>query len=359
MTAHAVLLKIHRWLGVTVAVFLLILGLTGSVIAFENDIDHWLHPGLYYVPVLPQALPEAALIQIVQERFSPARVVSVHIFRQRDLAHQMQLTDRSGVLISQYDGHILGRVPTPSSAQRIVGYIHQLHTHLTPDPGSMRKTARVGSVIVHIAGFVLCLLVSLGVILWMRARRTSVKWNAPWFRICFDAHHVIGIYSALFLFTMALTGFLVERGAWISRITHSPAPGPFPQLHSELASGANPISVDHAEEVALATIPGTTVTDVLLPRDRKGVILVVLRVPEETSEAAHSYVFVDQYSGTTLHVVNFLTDSPGYRVIRFNRAIHTGDAWGAAGHILASVSSLMLIAMVITGLVIWRKKLAT
>ena len=56
MTAHPILLRIHLWLGIAAAPFLVILGLTGSVIAFENDIDHWLHPALYYVQARPQVL---------------------------------------------------------------------------------------------------------------------------------------------------------------------------------------------------------------------------------------------------------------------------------------------------------------
>jgi uncharacterized iron-regulated membrane protein len=85
---------------------------------------------------------------------------------------------------------------------------------------------------------------------------------------------------------------------------------------------------------------------------------VVLRVPEETSGSAHSSITVDQYSGAVLEVHNFLTDSKGYRWIRFNRSIHTGDIGGLAGHIVMSLSSLLLAAMVITGFVIWWKKLA-
>jgi uncharacterized iron-regulated membrane protein len=358
MTAHSVVLKLHLWLGAGAAIFLVILGLTGSVTAFENDIEHWLHPGLYYVQVRPQVLPEAELIQTVQQRFAPARVVVAHIFRQPDLAHVMQLNDRSTVLVSQYDGHILGRITGPSTTQKIVGYIHQLHTHLVTDPRSAPKAAKIGAVIVQIVGFMLCLLVLLGLILWWRTKRAAIKWNAPWFRIFFDAHHAIGIYSALFLFTAALTGVLVERGDLIVRLTHSPEPLRFPQLQSSVAAGATPISVDRAEQIALAVIPGTTVTDIQLPLNPKSVFIVVLRVPEETSEAAHSYIFIDQYSGMVLHAINFLTESPGYRVIRFNRSIHTGDVWGTPGHILVSTSSLMLVVMVVTGLVIWLKKLA-
>jgi uncharacterized iron-regulated membrane protein len=85
----------------------------------------------------------------------------------------------------------------------------------------------------------------------------------------------------------------------------------------------------------------------------------MMRVPEETSETVHSSVTIDQYSAKVLNVRNYLTDSAGYRLIRFNRSIHTGDIFGFPTHILVSLSSLMLVVMVITGLVIWWKKLAT
>src|SRR5260370_26288734 len=129
MTTRSVLLSIYLWLSVGAAISLVILGLTGSMVAFENDIDHWLNPGLYCVRVGRQVLPEAELIQTVQQRFAPARVAAVHIFRQPDLAHAVQLNDRSTVLISPYDGHILGRLAGPSTTQKIIGSIHQLHTH--------------------------------------------------------------------------------------------------------------------------------------------------------------------------------------------------------------------------------------
>src|SRR5205823_389255 len=147
-----------------------------------------------------------------------------------------------------YDGQVLGRITGPTTTQKIIGYIHQLHTHLVPNPRSAPRAAKIGAVIVQIAGYILCLLVILGVNLWWRAKRASIAWGAPWFRISFDAHHAIGIYFALFLLIAALTGVLVERGDLISWLTHSPGPTRFPQLQSSLAVGATPISVDRAEQ---------------------------------------------------------------------------------------------------------------
>jgi uncharacterized iron-regulated membrane protein len=105
-------------------------------------------------------------------------------------------------------------------------------------------------------------------------------------------------------------------------------------------------------------MPDASDDTLLLPINPKAVFTIVMRVPEETSGSAHSSIAIDQYSGKVLQVHNFMTDSLGYRWIRFNRSIHTGDIWGLPGHILTSLSSLLLVVMVITGLVIWWKKLA-
>jgi uncharacterized iron-regulated membrane protein len=185
-----------------------------------------------------------------------------------------------------------------------------------------------------------------------------VKWRAQWFRVCFDSHVVLGIYAALFLLIAAVTGVLVAQENWIYSFLHSPVLTPFPRLQSSPSDGLPPITADRAGRIARETLPGTTVTDFMLPIGPKGFFAVILRSPEETSEAAHSYVFLDQFTGRVLYISNFLTNSPGYRAVRFNRSIHTGDVFGTAGHVIMSLSSLVLVVMAITGLVIWLKKLA-
>jgi uncharacterized iron-regulated membrane protein len=170
-----VLLKIHLWFGLTAAIFLVILGLTGSIMAFEGEIDHWLHPTLWYVAVSAHTLPEAELIGKVDRQFAPAQVSAVEFPRQPNLAEMMHLTDRSAVLINPYDGSILGRVMRPTKTQKVLGFIHQLHLRLAPDP--RWPIAPVGKIIISYAGLILCLQVPTGVVLWLRAKRTSIRWN--------------------------------------------------------------------------------------------------------------------------------------------------------------------------------------
>jgi uncharacterized iron-regulated membrane protein len=120
MTVRTALLKIHLYLGLAAAVFLVVLGLTGSIMAFEGDIDHWLHPSIWYVKAGPRVLPEGELIAGVQRQFAPARVGGVEMSPHPDLAQRMGLTDRSAVMVNPYDGRVLGRVVGASQTQKIL-----------------------------------------------------------------------------------------------------------------------------------------------------------------------------------------------------------------------------------------------
>jgi uncharacterized iron-regulated membrane protein len=359
MTARGVLLKVHFWLGLAAAIFLAILGLTGSVMAFENDYDHWLHPELFYVKASARALPEQVLIRVVEQRFAPARVASVQVFPKPNLARVIQTTDRRSVFVNPYDGSVLGSVRGGFAIDRILGEVHEIHLRLTPHPRSTPRMATIGKIAVSFAGLMLCVLVPTGLILFLRARRTTIKWNASWFRIFFDTHHVIGVYASLFLLISAFTGILIgfesgERA--IYAVTRSRPPTPLSQVESTPVPGVAPISADRAIEIAHDAIVNSSLAGVLVPLGPKGVWTVLLHVPEETAENVHGSVSIDQYSGLVLQVRNLLTDSLGYRVIRFNRSIHTGDIGGMPLQIVESLSSLLLVVMVVTGIAIWWKR---
>jgi len=354
-----VVLKVHLYLGLVAGIFLVVLGLTGSIIAFEGDIDHWLPRGRWYVTAGSRAIAEGELIDQVQRRVAPARVSAVQFSPQRNLAQMMQLTDRSAITVNPYDGSILSRITGPTRTQRVLGSIHQIHLRLATDGRS--AIAPAGKVIVSYAGLILCLLAPTGLILWWRTKRASVQWSGSWFRRSFDLHQVIGIYAGLFLWIAAFTGILIgfdfgEKA--IYSLTNSQRPSFARPPQGEPIGVATPIGVDRAMEIARQTMPSAFLENLSIPLNGKGAFTMVMRVPEETSGSAHSSVTVDPNTGKVLQVHDFRTESQGYRWIRFNRAIHTGDIWGLTGHLLTSLSSLLLVVMVATGLVIWWKKLA-
>src|SRR5579863_1597506 len=354
-----VVLQVHLYLGLIAGLFLIVLGLTGSIMAFEGDIDHWLHPGMWYIAAGGQPLPEGQLIAGVEHRFAPARVAVVQMSQHRDLAQLMLLTDRLGVTVNPYTGAALGRRIVPTRTDRWIEAIHQVHLRLAGNIGA--PWAGAGKVAVNYAGLALFLLAPTGLVLWWRTKRTSIHWTASWFRIFFDTHRVIGIYAGLFLWIAGFTGVLIGFD-WgekmIYAVTHSERPNVGRPQTSTPVPGASPIGMDRAIGVAKAAISNAALEMLFLPQKPEDAYEVIFHVPGQTSSSADSSAVVDQFSGQALAVRNFLKDSQGYRWIRFNRSIHTGDIGGLAGHIVMSLSSLLLVAMVITGVVIRLKKLA-
>jgi len=360
MSPRRIIIKVHLYLGLTAALFLLLLGLTGSIMAFEGDIDHWVHWHDWYVTPGDHTLSEDNLIANVERQVSPARVSMVQILPKRNLAQAMQLSDRSVVTVNPYSGSILRRSTAPNGTQKLLGQIHQLHLRLAPEPRG--AWARIGKQIISWVGLLLCILVPTGFILWWRTKRASIEWkNATWFRRCFDAHQAIGLYAGVFLWIAAFTGILIGFD-WgeeaIYKLTGSAGPSRPTMAASIEAHGANRISVDRALDFARLAIPQGVVEIVQLPRGPNGAFFFVLRVPEETTGSPHSTVAIDQYSGKVLQARDFRTDSRGFYWVRFNRAIHTGDVFGTTGHVITAVSSLLLVVMVLTGAVIWLKRLA-
>ena len=360
VTVRRILLKIHLFLALAAAPILLVLGLTGSVMAFENDIPHWLHPSLFYVRPGPTTLPEQELIRHVEQQFA-LPVQGAQILSGANLARVFQLPGGRSVFVNPYDGAILGAAQGGVRSDRWMQYVHQIHLRLVPDPSAMPHLAAAGKVIVSWAGVVLCLLVPTGLILFWRTRRVTVRWRGPWFRACFDLHHVLGAGSAPLLLVAAVTGVLIgfpfgERVIYSA--TASTSPRPLPPPRSTPGRAGPPISIDQALATARAAMPDAEVTGYSLPRQTTGVFTVLMRVPGETSLAVHSSVAIDQYDGAVLQKRDFRTDSAGYYWIRFNRSVHTGDVAGTLTHVITSVVSLLLVLMILTGLTIWWKKLA-
>ena len=47
---YGLLVALHRYVGLTIALFLVVVGLTGSIIAFHSELDAWANPDLFHAP---------------------------------------------------------------------------------------------------------------------------------------------------------------------------------------------------------------------------------------------------------------------------------------------------------------------
>src|SRR5262249_12537066 len=215
----------------------------------------------------------------------------------------------------------------------------------------------VGKPIMSAAGVIILFLSISGLYLWWPLKRISIKPGAKGWRLWFDAHNAIGIFSLLFLLMLSFTGVMIGfdektvplmyklTGSQAAQAPKVPPPPP----------GASPIGVDRAMQIAAAAIPGATPFAINVP-NAKGSYLVRSHYPEDLTPGGRSRVIVDQYTGNVLFAEGSRTAPAGTRMVILNRAMHTGDIYGTPTKTLFSLMSLALVAQVVTGVTMWWKR---
>ena len=349
------ILTVHLVLGISSAIFVLVLGLSGAVIAFENDYDHWFSPKLWYVRPSGVPMSQQSLLEVAQKAAAPLKIGGLTTQDGRpDLAQDYSArngNDEREIFVNPYDGSILG---TRDDAPRYLSWvntIHQLHLRLVKI--RIGKTD-VGKIVVEIAGIEVLLLIPTGFVLWWRRKRGSINWKTPWRLWNWDLHNVIGIYAGIFLLLAAITGFFISFEQPLYWATGSKPPERGRMIRSTPPPAMQPPqNLDDVLKTASDAIPGARPSQVLLPNGLTGSYVVFMRVPEETSPAVHSNVLIEQYTGKVLRADDFRRGSQGYRAIRFNRSLHNGDVLGLPTHIVMAVSSALMAVLAVTGPLIW------
>jgi len=115
------------------------------------------------------------------------------------------------------------------------------------------------------------------------------------------------------------------------------------------------LTPDDAVTTARAAMPGAAPIAVTAPSPTSA-YRVAMRFPEDLTPGGRTRVYVDPYTGAVLQAESSRTTAAGTRIINANRAIHTGDIFGASSKILMSLTSLAAIAQVITGVTMWWKR---
>ncbi|HLZ44347.1 MAG TPA: PepSY-associated TM helix domain-containing protein [Gemmatimonadales bacterium] len=354
MRLRTALFNIHLWLGLSAGIFIALLGITGSIMAFEQEIEHALHPHLWYVPPPPGArsLTLAQIGAAVKQAFPDDTISCYLVATKPGLSDQVGLS-RSLVFVNQYSGAILGQ--QRFGGPDLLNVIHQLHTHLL-----FRGLGDLGGKVVSSAALVLFVMLLSGLYLWWPLKRIRISWRGSAARRSwFDLHNTIGVVSLVVLLALCATGIAIGFEKASSRLFYKMTgsqPAPRPSLHVAIPTAhAVQIGPDSAFAIARAALPGAAPFEADMPAPNEA-YLVRARYPEDLTPGGRSQVLIDSYTGRVLFAQGSRTAPGGTRMVNTNRAIHTGDIGGIPGKIIVSLASLGLALQVITGLLMWIRR---
>ena len=336
-----VLFKLHLIGGLFAGLSLLILGVSGTVLAFSNEIDAFLHPSIFKVAPHAQLLPLTQLAASASAMLHPEDIITVYVPSVRpDRSYWFSVIPSHHrlprqVFVNQYTGKVLGNL----SIVRFTVIMKALHNGMA------------------FSSIVLMFLAPSGLYLWWPLKRIGIKSSAGFRRLSSDLHNSVGFFSSLFMLGFAATGayMVLERWTVPMTIAMTQSKPVWRTVASQPKTGVQPISAGLACSVAQNALPGASILWVSIPHEPRAVYLVKMRFPEDHSDNGGSVVLIDQFSGNTLDVVSTRSNS-AQRVVVLNRAIHTGAIGGGTGRLLAAIGSLTLPLQAITGGWLWWTK---
>ncbi len=213
---------IHRYVGLAMALFLIIEGVTGSLLAFRGDLSALLDPRLVAArPSLEAQKLDLAALAARAEALMP-NANFAYVFRLRDDQAILRMAARNDpktgnshpedpgmIILDPWTGAELGRTPysgyTHGFLANVMPFVNDLHTALAMGGFGVWILAVLAILwtIDCFAGFYLTLPVTLEKF-WRRWRPSwLVKWRGGFYRVNFDLHRASGLWFWVMLFVFA------------------------------------------------------------------------------------------------------------------------------------------------------------
>lgn len=373
--------QLHLGLSLLFGTCFVVLGLTGSAIAWLSEFDRALNPDLLRVAPPPGMAADAAW------RFDPATVQRAvdrlahdpRYGRPTQLAFPEQASD---VFVAWY------RPPAPDSP-----WTQTVGRQVMLDPATLNVTGErnwgelgcsrrllmptiyhlhrylvageVGKTIVGIAGLGMLATALSGLVLWWPKHTLSAVWQAltvrhggSWPRFTFRLHRAAGFIAAPVLLTLGFSGSYFNLPAWIAPAIHAVAPlAGGGKLVNRSAEGSEPLPLARAVELAQAAYPLARLSRIALPAKPHLPYEVRARQSGELRQGdGATRISIDSGDGTLLRVLDPERAQGGDRLVGWLFPLHSGEAFGIAGRVFISGFGLVPLGFFVTGMVLWWRR---
>ncbi|MDP8566695.1 PepSY-associated TM helix domain-containing protein [Methylophilus aquaticus] len=401
-------LKVHRWLGLASALFLLLTGLTGALISWDHELDEWLNPAWMHSSATGAHLPSLALAQQVAHRYPQAQVTSIPLAVEAghtlSIGVKSQVDPSSGqlydlgfnqVFMDPVTGQELGKrewgAVWPLDRTNFVSFLYKLHYSLhLPE---MWGIDRWGIWLMGIVAIIWLIDSFVGVYLTLPksakvARRKpgvsatmshtsfgkrwlpawKIRWNSSEHKRYFDLHRAFGLWTWLLLIILAFSAFALNLRREVfmplmqSAFTLTPTPfdlrKPLPKLEQV------PPNVGFEQVLALAIRdarangwhePAGRIS-YSLPYQLFSVDFYSPDADHGVAGAGHKRLYYDAIDARPLGQRIPWQGTAGDLILQAQFPLHSGRILGLPGRILISVMGVVVAMLSVTGVYLWWKK---
>lgn len=384
------LVLLHRWLGLFIAVFLLIAGLTGAVISWDHELDEWLNPQLFKArsgseeageslsPVALAARAEAAdprvRVTYLPLAAEPGHTVVLFVQPRIDPATGEAFEPGyNQVALDPMTGEIQGRRlwgEIGFNRENLLPFLYKLHYSLhIPDGWGIE----LGILLMGIVGIVWVL--DSFIALWIAfpsagawRKSFAFRWRQGGYKLNFDLHRSGGVWVWGLLLIMAVTSVSMNLEFQVMRpvvsVFSDLSPSPF---ETRTASPPNqPIEprIDRTRALEIAQTEAdrrgwTVPAGGIFYSPAYGVYGVGFFTPGNDhgdGGLGNPWLYVDDMDGSLAGAEVPGSRSFGDIFMQAQFPLHSGRILGLPGRILISVMGLVVAMLSVTGIVIWVRK---
>lgn len=400
---------VHRWLGLTAALFLIVAGATGAVISWDHEIDEWLNADIMHTPgrgTLQNPLALAAAVEASDPRvevsymtlaLEEGHAASFLVRPKKDPATgRAHVLDYNNVFVDPVTARITGHRDSKSialSKRNLMSWLRHLHEslHMPAFWGSDRWGFWL------MGGIALMWLIDSFVALYLTlprrlaARREAsasapvaatpkrswlkrwqpswmVRWRSGGYKLNFDLHRAGGLWVWAIIIVISFTSFSLNLYrevfypvmSQISKTTPGPyetiKPAPFGSFIEPKISFASAIAIARAEgqRQGFEFAPGGIWyggdfpfynISFFDPADEMG-----------TGGMGMSNIYVSADNGEVLGMYRPWHGSAADVFVQLQLPLHSGRILGMTGRIMMSIMGVFVVMLAITGIVIWERK---
>lgn len=364
----------HRWVALAAGLLLALLGLTGSVMVWQSEIDAALNPQWFAraPSCAAAARPVAQVLALLAREAPDARPALVLAPQMPGSAYQVwerrdaSTGRRREHFVDPDCGRYLGareRGAARLDRAHAVPLLYELHSKLL--------AGDAGHLVVGAGALVLCGLTLSGIVLaWPRGggwagwrRALGIKRGAARVRLWFDVHRAAGLWLAPLALLLSLTGaalvFDTQARALVAQLL------PTERL-PKMAASRTPKGLDHTSAApadpdtlvahALREFPAARWARLTLPAGPQAPAEVRLLQPGEPRvDTGATRVRLDA-SGQVIGRYDALRSPPGSRVLDWVFPLHSGEALGLVARLLWTAFGLLPTLLLATGAWLWWRR---
>ena len=369
--------KLHLYAGLWFGTLFVLLGLTGSAIAWMPELDAYLNPSLLQAsnPAPGQVFQVTPrTLQMVVERLAAdpvygkpsqinppadARDVYMASYRQADKPSPLRQAIVRQVMVDPYTLQVKGERDWGRfglTRPLLMSGMFHLHRYLL--------SGEVGKTITGISGVMLLLMAISGIYLWWPRlqwsairRALTVSHGGSWPRFNYSLHKAAGFFAAPVLAVLAFSGIYFNLPQLIVPLVELVSTAPDKAKLKNLRQDGDLLDAGQAMAAAQQLYPQARVSRIVLPPKQDQPYEIRVRQPDEIAQGdGATRITLDARSGQALRIRDPLTAPYGERFLGWQFPLHSGQAFGVGGRTFITAFGLMPLLFMLTGTLVWWKR---